>query len=292
MASEALTKDHIPDLLSQRVNAKPEEDDLLREMARSRGVGLLVFLASYVSVRISPVEEIAAHIGLQEEFGIELVVDKFKEHNVDQVYLMVNSFGGAMTSSYKIAKVLRSSFKEIVTFVPHVAASGGTIVALTGDYIVMGPMSHITPLDVQVPYKDELISANTFMRFFSRASGWFDRVRPEEAPYPQKALADKLDPFIMESWSSVTATAIQYVEDILQGAGYDNANEVAKNLVLSFPTHNQVILRDKAREIGLHVEDETEYEDVWPLMKYWLSKYIFEPEATHCIRYVVPASVE
>ena len=77
-----------------------------------------------------------------------------------------------MESAYKIARAVRESFDDLVTFVPHVAASGGTLLALTGNEIVMDLMSHITPLDVQLRYKGTSISAATFMRSFARALKW------------------------------------------------------------------------------------------------------------------------
>jgi ClpP class serine protease len=125
---------------------------------------------------------------------MEALVDELKKAKVERAYLLVNSPGGTMTSTYKIARALRTTCKRITTFVPHVAASGGTLLALTGNEIVMGLMSHITPLDVQVSYKGTIISAATFMRFFARASEWFETKTPDESPYPRKALADKLDP--------------------------------------------------------------------------------------------------
>ena len=88
---------------------------------------------------------------------------------IKHAYLLVNSPGGTMISAYKIARAIRSTFDRITAFVPHAAASGGTLLALAGNEIVMGPMSYLTPLDVQIRYKGGFISATTFMKFFSRS---------------------------------------------------------------------------------------------------------------------------
>ena len=270
------------------VNVKKEGDEHVIKLAKDKNVALIAFIAPYVAVRVSPVEEARAVISLPDEFGIEALIELLNEVGAKNAYLLVNSPGGAMTSSYKIARAIRSTFDNIVTFVPHIAASGGTLLALTGNEIVMGLMSHLTPLDVQIHYKGATVSAATFMKFFSRASKWFEKITPEEAPYPHRALADKLDPFLMEEWNGFIDTAISYVSEILELTGHEDSEKIAQKLVLTFPSHDYVITRDKAREIGLNVKYSEEYKEIWSIIRYWLSKYIFEEEITHCIRYVLP----
>jgi len=279
---------NLPELLSDIANVKPEKDKNIMEFAKNHKRVLIAFIAPCVGVKVSPVDEARASIGLLDEFGIDALIRKLKSTNIKNAYLLVNSPGGAMSSSYKIAMAIRSIFDNIITFVPHIAASGGTLLALTGDKIVMGPMSHLTPLDVQIRYKGGSISAATFMKFFSRASRWFEKTLPEEAPYPRKALADKLDPFLMEDWSGLMETAMKYVSDILGLAGYKKKEEIAQKIVMTFPSHSYVINYDEAKKIGLKVDKETNYNETWDIMRYWLSRYIFEQEITHCIRYVVP----
>jgi hypothetical protein len=280
--------EEIPELLSKVINTKPEEDEVVCDLANEENVALIAFIAPYVGVRISPVEEARAYIGLPDEFGMEALVRELEAAKIRKAYLLVNSLGGAMASSYKIARAVRMCLEEIVTFLPHIAASGGTLLALTGNEIVMGPMSHITPLDVQIPYKETKVSTATFMRFFTRASGWFEKVTPHEAPYPRKALADKLDPLIMEEWSGLTITMSDYVEEILGLAGYEESARIARLLVTAFPCHDYVITPEKAKEIGLNVKNSSEFQRIWDVMRYWLSKYIFEQEMMHCIRYALP----
>jgi len=280
----------IPELLAKVINAKPEEDELICELANREKAAFIAFVAPYVGVRISPVEQTYATISLPEEFGVEAVVGELASAGVKKAYLLVNSPGGAMTSSYKISRAIRAGLDEIITFVPHIAASGGTLLALIGNQIVMGPMSHISPLDVQIPYKGTRISAANFKRFFTRSSEWFERITPEEAPYPQRALADKLDPFIMEEWSGLLVTQTDYVEEILRMAGYDESLKIAMRLVQGFPAHGYVITQEKAKEIGLEVRDSSEFREIWSAMRYWLGKYMLEEEVTHCIRYAIPGS--
>jgi ATP-dependent protease ClpP protease subunit len=281
-------KENIPELFIGMANAKPEEDEIVCNWANETGVALIAFISPYVYVRVSPIESVAASISLADEFGVETVVNELRKANIKKAYLLVNSLGGAMGSSYKIARALRMCLDEITVFVPHIAASGGTLLALTGNRIVMGPMSHITPLDVQIGYKGANISMATFQRFFVRASRWFERVTPEEAPYPQRAMADMLDPFIMEEWSGIMSTAVEYVDEILKLSGYKEHKGIAETLVAGFPTHAYVITPDKGKDMGLNIEDSSKFDEEWKIMRYWLGKYLMEEATTHCIRYAIP----
>src|SRR5262249_42921638 len=160
------------------------KDNALQEWADRENCALLAFVAPYSGVRVNPVSEAYASIGVQEEFGIESFIDRCNQAKVKKLHLLVNSPGGNVVSSYKVAKALRSHFESIRVFVPHMAASGGTLLALTGNEIVMGIMSHLTPLDPQVSYKGMSISSNSFLRCFDRFTQAYGQLQPEEAPYP------------------------------------------------------------------------------------------------------------
>lgn len=280
----------VPEFLPQVVNCKAEEDSVVRDFATAEGVALIAFIAPQVPVRISPIEEARAVIGLVDEFGVEALVGELQRAQVDRAYLLVNSPGGAMDSSYKIARAIRTALKEITTFVPHVAASGGTLLALMGDEIVMGPMSHLTPLDVQTLYRETRVSAASGRRFYNRARTWFERRTPEETPYPQRALTDKMDPYVMEQWEGTQGAMLDYTREILELSGYDPevSGGIATELVWGYPIHPYVINADKAGKLGLRVKDSSQFPQTWDVMRHWLGDYLIERQATHCIRFVLP----
>jgi hypothetical protein len=278
----------VPEFLPQIVNCHDEKDPTVVQFADREKVALIAFIAPWVPVRVSPVDEYSASIGLLDEFGVEALVNKLREEKVKRAYLLVNSPGGAMHSSYKIAVAVRQALDHVTTFVPHVAASGGTLLALTGNEIVMGPMSHITPLDTQIRFKREWISAVSSHRFYQRAIGWFEKQTPEEAPYPQRALTEKLDPYLMEEWNGVIDAMTDYVKEILDLSGYSNAGEIATKLVSGYPTHSYVINQKKAHENGLNVVDASERPEAWAVMRHWLGRYLIKQEMTHCVRFVIP----
>jgi ATP-dependent protease ClpP protease subunit len=278
----------VPEFLPNVINCKQEEDPVIRQFADNEKIALIGFIAPQVPVRISPADTVSASIGLLEEFGVEALVAKLREKGVKRAYMLVNSPGGQMDSSYKIALAVREALDDVTSFVPHVAASGGTLLTIAGNEIVMGPMSHITPLDTQVRFRGTFVSAASSQRFYRRAVEWFEKKTPEEAPYPQRALTEKLDPYLMEEWIGILTAMQEYVTEVLGRTGYENAAQIAARLVTKYPTHSYVLNGTKAKEVGLNVVDANDRPEAWKVMRYWLSKYLIEQQMTHCIRYVIP----
>jgi len=276
---------------ASRFNVAEEKDETLQKVADSHDVILLAFIAPYTAVRISPIEEAYAAIGLEEEFGVETALSAIATRyskEKPKAYFLVNSPGGGVTSTYKIARVLRTYFSDVKVVVPHVAASGGTLLAIMGNEIVMGAMSHLSPLDVQTRYKGMGVSTTTFVRTFDRWVKTFSTKTPDEAPYPEKAMVDKLDPIVMEEISGVIRASLGYVKEILEGAGYKNAEEIAEKMVFKLGYHSQVIHRDLAKDMGLNIKKDSDYPELWESMRNWLEKYLYKGAKTHFIRYVVP----
>ncbi len=64
--------------------------------------------------------------------------------------LVIHTPGGLVLASEQIAHALRRHRGRVTVFVPHYAMSGGTMVALAGDEIVMDENAVLGPLDPQV----------------------------------------------------------------------------------------------------------------------------------------------
>jgi len=281
----------LPEELGKMVDVQAEDSKSLIEFAEKRKVAMLAVIASYVPVRISPSEQSYAQIGTSEEFGIETVLSRMERSvskNECEAYLLLNSPGGSIASSYEIAKALRETCKKLTVFVPHVAASGGTLLALTGDRIFMGRMSRLSPMDVQISYGDTVVSANAMLRAFSAVTNYFKDKAAEEAPYPWKALADKFDPVVMQTWTDVQGAAETYVNEILEKAGYEKHEEIAHKLVYEYTYHGAPIDYAEAKKLGLRVHSDSEDAETWRLMRQWLAKYLLKSANKHFIRYITP----
>ncbi len=283
----------IPDSIRKSLNLNQEKDELLVNLATAEQAVLVCAVAPYTSVRISPVNEVSAVIGLHEEFAFEALIDELSELGFQnhKLMMLLNSPGGGVHASFKVARAIRSSFKGIEIYVPHMAASGGTLIALSADKIIMGIMSQLSPLDPQIYYNGRQISALSGRHAYNRMCEVFENITKDEAPYPAQALTDKLDPFIMEDWNCAIETAEDYSTQILRLAGYADAPKLAQQLIHNFADHDSDINFDTASKLGIRVErhDATERnKKVWRIFRSWLGKFLFQESFTHVIRYALP----
>ncbi len=64
--------------------------------------------------------------------------------------LIIHTPGGLVLAALQIARALKSHKAKVTVFVPHYAMSGGTLIALAADQIVMGSHAVLGPLDPQL----------------------------------------------------------------------------------------------------------------------------------------------
>jgi len=64
--------------------------------------------------------------------------------------IVLHTPGGLVLAALQIARAIRSHRGKVTVFVPHYAMSGGTLIALAADEIVMSPHAVLGPIDPQL----------------------------------------------------------------------------------------------------------------------------------------------
>lgn len=64
--------------------------------------------------------------------------------------IILHTPGGLVLASVQIARAIRSHPAKVTVFVPHMAMSGGTLIALAADEVVMCEHSVLGPVDPQI----------------------------------------------------------------------------------------------------------------------------------------------
>lgn len=272
-----------------------ESDPDIRSFATERDTVMMAFVGSYVPRKSDAGVSEYASINVIDEFGVESMLTDIKENapNSKKAFLLVNSTGGSPSSAYKIAHAIRKSFDDITVFVPHNALSGGTLLALIGDRIRMDMMSQLGPLDMQVPYKGQMISVNSLFRARQILDRVFQIEQPEEISHIDKHMAEILDPIIMGEWAGIQEEGILYLKSILEDGKYGNDSEkLARKLSLGFPSHDYVINMYTAKVLGIRVEYGDVDKEAWSTVRSWLSKYLVQEADLHFIRYAIPNEKE
>jgi hypothetical protein len=207
------------DLNTYEIIAEENDGGLkeLKELAINENIAFLALIASNYPINVTPSREESAQIGIREEYELVKAIRVIKNNsNTEKLFLLINSPGGAVESSYIIAHALQESFKDITVFIPHIAASGATLISLVGKSVIMdGLISRISPLDPQINYKEKFCSVNTIIRSFQAIEDYFSDKHENDTPYPWKVLAENHDPVYLQECLDTIDLMSKYALSIL-----------------------------------------------------------------------------
>jgi ClpP class serine protease len=149
--------------------------------------------------------------------------------------IVLHTPGGLVLASLQIARAIREHPAKVTVYVPHYAMSGGTLIALAADEIVMAPHAVLGPVDPQIGQSP---------------GASLIRVLREK---PIKDIEDKT--LICADMAEKALHQIEHaVIDLLQERYSQNkAEDIAHLLTQGHWTHDYPITYANAREIGLPV---------------------------------------
>lgn len=151
------------------------------------------------------------------------------------IELVLHTPGGLVLPALQIARALKAHPARTTVFVPHYAMSGGTMIALAADEIVLNQHAVLGPIDPQI-------------------DGWpaatLERIREQKD-------INAIDDFTL-ALADIGKMARQQLEkaarELLRGTVSDNAaTAAAEQLSSGRWTHDYPIEAGEAREIGLNV---------------------------------------
>lgn len=167
--------------------------------------------------------------------------------------MIIHTPGGLVLAAAQIAMALKAHPAKKTVIVPHYAMSGGTLIALAADEIIMDPYAVLGPLDPQLSDpKMGAVPAVSVLRVV-RDKG-VDKVSDEtliKADIAEKAI------------KQLEELVVELVQDKL---GREKAEQLAKTLVYGTWTHDYPLTVKKLQELGLPVKTEVPAE-VYRLME-------------------------
>ena len=154
------------------------------------------------------------------------------------VDLVLHTPGGLVLAATQIARAIRDRKGKVTVFVPHYAMSGGTLIALAADEIVMSPHAVLGPVDPQLGQ----YPAASLLRAVSR--------KPVvEVDDQTLILADVAEKAMVQLRESAR-------ELLTRSQPSEKANELADLLSTGTWTHDFPITVDVARRLGLKVRSD------------------------------------
>lgn len=165
----------------------------LQKASNENNALVMSFIAPDTIVRKSPTSYDYAQITYQDLYNIEEKIEPLKIQGKlpKKLHLIIHSPGGRADATTKIARYLREHFEEIEAYVPYEAASGGTVLCLVANIVVMGTTSNLTPIDPQVLYKRRRISATSYEQAIKDMMRKYSTSSPEEIPSPDQQMCNQ-----------------------------------------------------------------------------------------------------
>jgi ClpP class serine protease len=161
--------------------------------------------------------------------------------------LVLHTPGGLVLASEQIAYALKRHPGKVTVIVPHYAMSGGTLLALAADEILMDPAAVLGPVDPQLGD----MPAASLIRVVEKK--------------PLERLDDRTL-VLADVAEKAVRHMKQVVRDLLtERMGQKDADSLAEELAGGHYTHDDPITVDEARQLGLPVETGLP-EEVYDLM--------------------------
>jgi ClpP class serine protease len=149
--------------------------------------------------------------------------------------IILHTPGGLVLAALQIARAVREHKGKVTAFVPHYAMSGGTLISLAADEIVMSKHAVLGPIDPQVGQSP---AASLIMVAEAKPIARVDDQTLIQADVGRKAIAQ----------------IKQAASELLQGQmPEDKASALAEKLSTGTWTHDYPIFPSTAKELGLPV---------------------------------------
>jgi ATP-dependent protease ClpP protease subunit len=85
------------------------------------------------------------------------------DDRIPEIDVIIHTHGGNTDESYQVAKAIREFSDNVNFLVPEQAASGGTLIVMSGNHILLANCARLSPIDVQYPAKKGLSESDSTM---------------------------------------------------------------------------------------------------------------------------------
>lgn len=245
----------------------PNTPDLIRrkylsELAKHTGRDIILYSTKWTDP--SGVNPDVISITEEDIQGFMEVVHGLRSKDLD---LIIHSPGGSPVATEAIVKYLRKKFTNIRVIVPQGAMSAGTMLACSGNRIVMGKHSFLGPIDPQfilpthIPGASRMVPAQAILDQFKLAK---EECKDNQNLGPWLPILSQYGPGLLVECKNAIALSKKLVRDWLAKYMFDGARRAAYKASLvarrlaahqDHKSHARHLDRDDCKSIGLIIDD-------------------------------------
>lgn len=168
-----------------------------------------------------------------------------------QIDLVLHTPGGLVLAAEQIASALKRHKGKVTVFIPHYAMSGGSLIAMAADEIIMDPNAVLGPVDPQLGGPQGYYPAVSVLKAL-------------EQPNPHRDDQTLILGDVAKKAIDQVYEAVYFL--LLEHNTPEKASELARMLSEGRWTHDYPIDFEQAKELGLPVNDQM-LREVYDLME-------------------------
>jgi hypothetical protein len=194
--------------------------------------------------------------------------------------LVLSTLGGIVASARRLALLLHEFTEDLTILVPYQARSAGTLLCLSANELILGPMVELGAIDTLIgstgtPPSEtpSLFSAEDVRAFGQMAQEWFGVHREKDHLHVLALMAQRVFPPSLSSFyrsdRMIRRVASELVAYQLPDVEEQIRQHVVHQLVRGYDAHDHCITRSEAQALGLQVSFPSPEEEtvLWDLLR-------------------------
>ncbi len=203
--------------------------NLIRSLEKKRKSRLITLIHRQESVSFLGLQ-LSRYINIEDSEQILRAIRLTPEDM--PIDIILHTPGGLVLASEQIARALLRHKAKVTVFVPHYAMSGGSLIALSADELVMDPNAVLGPVDPQVGKW----AASSILQVLRKKE-------PKDIDDETLILADMAEKAVKQVTQTVVDMLTQRLEE-------DAAKELARKLTTGLWTHDYPLTCEELTSLG------------------------------------------
>jgi len=243
-------------------------DQLATSLCKNKNTPLLVLYYHEFSGDVR-LEDVEAIYGELRRGGFN------REKPMENLHVLLHTFGGDPHAGYRIAQVIRDFTKSAVFLIPQYSCSAGTLMCLCGNQIELGDYAFLSPIDItlerETPLESvELMSIDYYIRFATRCRQEIEQMLKQNGYTSSTTVESDLLCEMVKQVGGLTLGAFFrervltgfYAENLLLDYMFNHApnkndlkNKILQSLLFEYPSHTFCMDYHICLKLGLPVKE-------------------------------------